>query len=174
MGEILGKEPIVVGGIAEDLYTGQAYIATDLDLCGWVTAQEETVLASLDFKREGRHLSHVPSEVAVEFPESIVQGEEERFVRKPVGTGTAVIIGVDDFYLDRIRQTTMYAPGSEPIEFKAALAVAVASYDDIDWEYVDQEIKTTEEKDPSLGKAMREVHKRVRRRLLSELRKMGR
>ena len=163
-----------MGGIAEDLYTGETYVATDLDLCGWVTPHEENVLASLDFKREGRHLFHAPSDVAVEFPESIVQGEEERFDRRSVGTGTAVIIGVDDFYLDRIRQTTAYPPGSETIEFKAAVAVAVASYDDIDWKYVEQEIKTTEEKDPSLGKAMREVHKRVRRRLLSELRNVGR
>lgn len=79
--------------------------------------------------------------------------------------------GVEDLYLDRIRQTTMYPPGSEPTEFKGAVAVAVASHEDFDWKYVDQEIKTTEQNDPSLGKDMREVHNRARRRLLFELKR---
>jgi hypothetical protein len=65
----------------------------------------------------------------------------------------------------------MYPPGSEPTEFKGAVAVAVASHEDFDWNYVDHEIKATEENDPSLGKDMREIHNRARRRLLFELKR---
>lgn len=170
----LSHEPVVVGGTAEDFYTGDVYVETDLDLVGWVTLEEEGLLRDLGFTKIGRHWFHSASKIAVEFPEGTIHGDKTRILHTSVGSGTAAIIGVDDLYLDRIRQTTMYPAGSEPIEFKAAVAVAVASYDDFDWKYVDEEIKTTEEKDPSLGKAMREVHKRVRRRLLSKLRKMGR
>jgi hypothetical protein len=171
--EVLGQEPVVVGGTAEDMYTGETYVQTDLDLCGWVTPEEEQVLFDLNFVHEGRYWRHVPSNVAVEFPESKVHGDEGRFIRKPIGAGLAVIIGVDDFYLDRLRQTTAYPVDPEPTEFKAAVAVAVASYDEIEWSYVEEIIRGTEREDPNLGRAMRATHKRVRRRLLSELKKIG-
>jgi hypothetical protein len=171
MREVLSHEPVVVGGTAQDFYTGNVYVQTDLDLVGWLTPEEEGLLRDLGFTKTGRHWFHSASKIAVEFPEGTIAGDKRRIVHISVGSGSAAIIGVEDLYLDRIRQTTMYPPGFESTEFKGAVAVAVASYEDFDWNYVDQEIKTTEEKDPSLGKDMREIHNKVRRRLLLEMKR---
>jgi len=171
MREALSHEPVVVGGTAQDFYTGAVYVETDLDLVGWVAPDEEGLLRDLGFTKTGRHWFHSASKIAVEFLEGTIAGDKTRILHMPVGSGSAAIVGVEDLYLDRIRQTTMYPPGSEPTEFKGAVAVAVAAYEDFDWKYVDKEIKTTEENDPSLGKDMREVHNRARRRLLFELKR---
>ncbi len=169
--EVLDHEPIVVGGTAEDVYTGDTYQETDLDVCGWVTPQEQQLLTEdLEFVKEGRHLTHVPSKVAVEFPESIIDGDEARVVRRQVREGMAAIIGVDDLYLDRVRQATV-DDAEENAGSKAALAIALAAYEDIDWKYVEGRIHMTRRNDPPLGEHMLRVHKRVRRKMLAALRR---
>lgn len=172
--EVLDHEPIVVGGTAEDLYTGDVYRETDLDLCGWVAVDEEPILRKLGFVREGRYWVHTPSKVAVEFPESRIDGDEARVLRRPTGGGIAAVIGVDDLYLDRIRQATADDRASEGRGARAGLAVALAAYDEIDWRYVERVIAKTEQDNSLVGKPMREVHKKIRRRLLSALRNDGR
>jgi len=167
--EILDREPVVVGGTAEDLYTGDVYRETDLDLCGWVTVDEEPILRKLGFVRDGRHWVHTPSKVAVEFPESEIDGDEACVLRRPTGGGIAAVIGVDDLYLGRIRQATADDRASDGRSARAGLAVALAAYDEIDWRYVERVIGKAEHDDPLLGKPMREVHKKIRRRLLSAL-----
>lgn len=170
--EALAHEPVVVGGTAQDVYTGDMYRETDLDLCGSLEPGEEGLLRTeLGFVREGRHLVHAASNVAVEFPESQIQGDASRIMRKEVRPGAIVaIIGVEDLYLDRIRQAT--APldeGADDINARAALAVAIASFEQIDWRYVAGQIRETEERDPHLGTRMRKVHERVRRKVLKLL-----
>ena len=72
-----------------------------------------------------------------------------------------------NLYLDRIRQaTTPLDPSVDDINVKAALAVAIASFEQIDWRYVSGQIRGTEERDPHLGSRMRKVHERVRRQVL--------
>jgi hypothetical protein len=167
--EALAHEPVVVGGTAQDMYTGGVYRETDLDLCGWLEAEEEALLLTeLGFVREGRHLTHVASKVAVEFPESEIHGDRSRVVRKEVRPGALVaIIGVEDLYLDRIRQATApLDPSVDDISAKAALAIAIASFEGIDWAYVVAQIRATEEHDPPLGARMRKVHERIRRKVL--------
>jgi len=169
--EVLSREPIVVGGTAEDLYTGDVYVETDLDLCGWVSPEENGLLRDLGFTRRGRHWFHASSKIAVEFPEPRIDGDEARVVRRAVGSGIAAVIGVDDLYLDRIRQATADERNADSEAARAALAVAVASYEEIDWRYVERSIEATEKDNPLLGQPMRTVHSRVRRRLLSALKK---
>jgi len=91
-------------------------------LCGWVTAEERRVLRALGFRRRGRHWFDDASKVAVEFPDSLIEGDEGRVERVKVSSGTAAIIGVDDLYLDRLRQATTQT-SEESIEFRSALAV---------------------------------------------------
>lgn len=167
--EALAHEPVVVGGTAQDVYTGDVYRETDLDLCGWLDPGEESLLTTeLGFVRDGRHLVHLASNVAVEFPESVIQGDQARIVRKEVRSGAIVaIIGVEDLYLDRIRQaTTPLETSVDDISAKAALAVAIASFEQIDWRYVGGRIRETEKQDPLLGTRMRKIHERVRRKVL--------
>jgi hypothetical protein len=169
--EVLGREPIVVGGTAEDLYTGDVYVETDLDLCGWVSPEEHDLLRSLGFTQEGRHWFHARSKIAVEFPETTIDGDEARVVHRAVGSGIAAVIGVDDLYLDRIRQATVDERNPDSEAARAALAVAVASYDEIDWRYVERTIKATERDNSPLGKPMGTAHRVVRRRLLAALKR---
>jgi hypothetical protein len=160
--EILAVEPIVVGGTAEGYYTVDEYHETDLDLCGWTSSKEEALLVDLGFERRGRHWVHLASKVPVEFPEDRIDGDEGRTRREPVGPGNVLIIGVDDLYLDRIRQATA-DPRARSISFHSALAIGAATFDVIDWVYVDRRIQATLDADPPLGALMRELDQKVRR-----------
>lgn len=161
---LLEGDPIVVGGTAEEYWTQDAYHQTDLDLCVALSAADEASLIDAGFRKEGRHWVLDAPVVAVEFPESRIDGDESRTVLQPVGTGAARIIGLDDLYLDRLRQATM-REGAEQIEYHSALAVAAANREAIDWGYVDDVIATTFDHSEVLGAAMRRIDERIRRRV---------
>lgn len=162
--EVLEVEPVVVGGTAEEFHSGAPYHETDLDVCGWLRDGEPKTLRRLGFRRRGRHWFHDPSKVAVEFPESRIDGDEERIERIGVGNGTAAVIGVDDLYVDRLRQATAsFDEGS--IEFHSALAVAAGAVDRIDRRYVLRRIREIERTDPVVGRRMRTLDSRIRRRI---------
>jgi hypothetical protein len=174
--EILTDDPIVVGGTAEEYWTAAEYHETDLDLCASLRKADEGSLEKLGFRREGRHFVHPRINVAAEFPEAMIDGDESRTVEEPVGPGRARIIGVDDLYLDRLRQATI-AERREGIEFHSALAVVAACDELIDWSYVGHRLKTIRlQKDP-IGDTMRRLDSKIRsrvRRKLSEPEPQGR
>jgi hypothetical protein len=166
--EILSQEPIVVGGTAEEFHTAAEYHETDLDLVGWLAEGEDELLASLGFRKWGRHWFHEKAKVAVEFPESRLAGDLSRVVRRRVHGTDVALIGVDDLYLDRVRQATANDRESS-IEFRSALAVAAATYDRIDWRYVSRHIGQARREDPPLGDHMRRIDSRIRRRVRRSL-----
>jgi hypothetical protein len=159
--EVLSHDPIVVGGTAEDYWTSDEYHETDLDMCGWLTRDEELLLVELGFRTEGRHRFFEPAEVAVEFPEAHIDGDEGRTIEEPVGDGAARIIGVDDLYVDRLRQATIDERG-EGIEFNSALAIMAARHDQIDRRYVAERIAL---EDGRLGPLMKRLDSKIRRRV---------
>ena len=161
--EVLSAEPIVVGGTAEEFWTKQAYHETDLDLCVGLRPEDLKTFVRLGFKKSGRHW--IFRDVAVEIPESTIDGDADRTVLEKVGQGKARIIGVDDLYLDRLRQTTMREV-VEGVEFHSALAVTAAQYGAIDWPYVRRRIASEEE---YLRVSMMRLNSRIRRRLRREL-----
>lgn len=161
---VLQTEPVVVGGTAEEFQSGAPYHETDLDVCGVVSERERETLRSLGFRKRGRHWFHEPSQVAVEFPDGRIDGDVDRIERVNVGRGTAAIIGVDDLYLDRLRQAT--APLSDvesTVEFHSALAVATGAFERIDRRYVLGRIRAIEETDARMGASMRRLDSRIRR-----------
>ena len=168
--EVLQIEPIVVGGTAEEFHSGAPYHETDLDVCGWLGGGEPTLLRTLGFRKRGRHWFHDPSKVAVEFPGSRIDGDESRIERVRIGSGTVAVIGVDDLYLDRLRQATA-AGTDDSVEFHSTLAVAAGAFDRIDRRYVLRRIRQIERTDPRLGRAMRSIDSRVRRRVAAALRR---
>lgn len=163
--DLLEVEPIVVGGTAEEFHSGAPYHETDLDLCGWLQEREPGTLQEIGFRRQGRHWVHEASKVAVEFPESRIDGDESRIERVRVGRGTAAIIGVDDLYVDRLRQATAPFRPEGSVEFHSALAVAAGAFDRIDRRYVLRRIRYIERSDPPLGRQMRALDTRIRRRV---------
>jgi hypothetical protein len=108
--------------------------------------------------------------VAIEFPASRIDGDETRTVEVSIESGTARIIGLDDLYLDRLRQATMSQ--HDGVEFHSALAVVAARYDDIDWAYVGGRIAEITQKEGPVGLSMKKIdallRSRVRRALTSE------
>lgn len=162
--EVLAADPIVVGGVAEDFWAAGVYHETDLDLCAPLQAGDEGALRRLGFSRHGRHWFHDASQVAVEFPDSRIDGDEDRTVEAVVGDGRARIIGVDDLYLDRLRQATMNEGVENDIAFKGALAIAAARYEEMDWAYVRARIAAIVTSDRLVGESMRTINRRVRGR----------
>ena len=165
LGESLPHDVIVVGGTAEEYWTRDAYHETDLDVCAPILANDRKTLARLGFEREGRHWYHADARVAVEFPDASIDGDPTRSVLARVAGGSAArIIGVDDLYLDRLRQATM-SEGAEDVHFHSTLAVAAACLDLIDWRYVRSRLQMIEGGDRLVGSAMRRVNMVIRRRV---------
>jgi hypothetical protein len=166
--DVLGAEPVVVGGTAEEYHSRFPYHETDLDLCGWVRDDERVTLRRLGFRKRGRHWFHEPSKVAVEFPDSRIDGDDDRVERFRVGGGTVAMIGVDDLYLDRLRQSTAN-PIDTTIEFMSALAVAAGAFERIDRRYVLRRIREIERREPTIGRLMRKLDSTIRRRVRTAL-----
>jgi hypothetical protein len=162
--ELFPKEPIVVGGTAEEYWTADEYHETDLDLCVSVGDEEERLLTKFGFRIHGRHWMRDDIAVAVEFPDSRIDGDDARTMLASFGEGAARIIGVDDLYLDRLRQATM-REDREGIEFHSALAVAVSCFEQIDWSYVRSKLSTVRGFEPAVGESMRRIDSRIRRRV---------
>jgi hypothetical protein len=164
--EVLTVEPVVVGGTAEEYQSGSPYHETDLDLCGVVTPDERARLRTLGFRKRGRHWFHDASNVAVEFPDTRIDGDESRIDRIRIARSTAAMIGVDDLYVDRLRQATAPLASVEgTIEFHSALAVATGGSDRIDRRYVLRRIREIESSEGSVGRRMRELDILIRRRV---------
>ncbi|MFN2543146.1 MAG: hypothetical protein ABR600_01055 [Actinomycetota bacterium] len=165
--EAFHHDPIVVGGTAEEFWTAAEYHETDLDLCVIVEPEDETALDQLGFRRVGRHWQHEGSSVAVEFPDSRIDGDEGRTIEVTVGPGRARVIGLDDLYLDRLRQATMTE--HEGVEFRSALAVVAARYDELDRGYIRLRIEEIIRAEALIGQAMKKVDSRIRRRVRTAL-----
>jgi hypothetical protein len=164
--EVLTVEPVIVGGTAEEYQSGSPYHETDLDLCGVVTAHERETLRALGFRKRGRHWFHDVSSVAVEFPDTRIDGDESRIDRIRIARSIAAVIGVDDLYLDRLRQAAPPLANVErSIEFHSALAVAAGGSDRIDRRYVLRRIREIESSEGRIGQRMRELDILIRRRV---------
>lgn len=162
--EVLEREPVVVGGTAEEYQSGAPYHETDLDVCGVVTGAERATLRSLGFRKRGRHWYHDASQVAVEFPDDRIDGDEDRVEHVSVGSGVAAVIGVDDLYVDRLRQATAPISNVErSVEFHSALAVATGAFERLDRRYVLRRIREIELRERGVGTKMRELDSRIRR-----------
>lgn len=161
--EALDGEPVVVGGTAEEFQSGAPYHGTDLDLVGVVTADDRGALRSLGFRKRGRHWYHDTIHVAVEFPDDRIDGDVDRIERVDLGPGTVAIIGVDDLYLDRLKQATAPISSVEgSIEFHSALAVATGAFERLDRRYVLRRIREVEQREGRIGERMRRLDRRIR------------
>jgi hypothetical protein len=160
-------EPVVVGGTAEEYWTLDEYHQTDLDMCAPIGKAELTVLGVLGFKKAGRHWENPGLHVAVEFPETEIDGDFARTELIQVGTGAARMIGREDLYVDRLLQAT--ADTGESIRVKSALAIAVANYEVMDWPYVAARLRDIGQRDSFLRDSARKIDSKVRRRARVQL-----
>jgi hypothetical protein len=167
--EVLAHEPIVVGGTVEEYWTEAEYHETDLDLVAPLSWKDEEALRRLGLKRAGRHWERPGLAAVVEFPESVLDGDENRTVLLAIGPGAARIIGLDDLYLDRLRQATI-DEASEGVEYHSALAVAAARFEDIDWKYVSRRLEDIHQREGDRVGGGKRINSRIRRRVLRAIR----
>jgi hypothetical protein len=158
---LLSKEPIVVGGTAEEYWAGGEYHPTDLDLCPRPSTSDLKTLLAAGLTKSGRHWVRSDLPVAVEFPGS---GDDiERTVAVKVGGVSVLMISCEDLYLDRVRQATALWP-REDVSFDGALEIALTNYVRLDWDYVRARIKVVESTEQNVGTIMVGVNRRVRSR----------
>jgi len=163
----LAVEPVVVGGTAEEYWTSDEYHQTDLDLCAPVGKAERMVLGLLGFRKSGRHWESPALHVAVEFPESEIDGDFARTELIQVGAGAARVIGREDLYMDRVLQAT--SDSGESSRFQSAMAIAVACYELMDWPYVAARLREIKQQNSFLGASAGKIDSKVRRRARAQL-----
>ena len=66
---VMSPPPIVVGGTAEEFWTGDEYHPTDLDLIPGPSRADQEAFRKLGFKKEGRHWVREDIPIATEFPQ---------------------------------------------------------------------------------------------------------
>lgn len=164
LSESLHEPPVVVGGTAQEFWTEDEYRPTDLDLCAPLNAHDEERLGALGFRGDGRHwvTDAIPT-VAIEFPDSVIDGDPARVQVVDLGAGRALVIGLDDLYLDRLRQATAN-PSEGSTEFHSALAVAVARYEDLDRGYLAGRLRAIVRDEPQAGAEMIRLDRLLQRR----------
>ena len=161
MTKLLSKQPIVVGGTAEEYWAGGEYHPTHLDLCPRPSPSDLKSLASVGLRRSGRHWTREDLPVAVEFPGS---GEDiERTVAVKVAGVSILMISCEDLYLDRVRQATVSWP-REDISFDAAFELALTNYVTLDWDYIRGRLRTAISSDRKVATLMSSVNRRARSR----------
>jgi hypothetical protein len=161
MTELLSKQPIVVGGTAEEYWAGGEYHPTDLDLCPLPSPIDLEALSAVGLHKSGRHWTREDLPVALEFPGS---GEGiERTVVVKVGGVSILMISCEDLYLDRIRQATVSWP-REGVSFDAALELALTNYVTMDWDYIRGRLRTAASSEQPVATLMASVNRRVRSR----------
>ncbi len=163
LAEVISPPPVIVGGTAEEYWGGHEYHETDLDMVGTITPLNRAALEELGFERQGRYWIRPDTALLVEFPDTRIDGDESRIATVRVANGSARVIGLDDLYVDRLKQATATEP-REDIHFHSALAVAASRYEDIDWQYVLKRINTTLTQEPIVGQAMKRINSRIRSR----------
>jgi hypothetical protein len=164
---VMSPRPIVVGGTAEEFWTGDEYHPTDLDLIPGPSSAEQSALRKLGFRREGRHWVRQGIPIATVFPHD-QSFEVRRTFDVTIGSAMVKIIGVDDLYLDRLGQSTS-TMNVEDQHFSSLIAVALTNWEKLDWGYIEARVKETVETNPALGESMRTMHRRCRRRARNAL-----
>lgn len=165
--------PVVVGGTAEEYWGGHEYHETDLDLVGPLTEADRQALAKIGLERHGRFWIKPGTALIVEFPEARLDGDEQLVHVENVEGSATRIIGLDDLYIDRLKQATTNEP-QEDIHFQSALAVAASRFEELNWQYVDERIARTRREEPIVGDRMLRINSKIRARVRRQLADPGR
>jgi hypothetical protein len=166
--KILGPQMVVVGGTAEEYWTGGIYRPTDLDMCpGPLDKAQKGLLGQVGFVLVGRHWTHPNLTVAVEFPGS---GDDiQQTISLPVGNGELItMISREDLYLDRLTQATI-DKGPLGIEYQSALVVAGGNFEDMDWIGVKRRMEEVARQNPKLARAMKRIHAQILKEIRQNL-----
>jgi predicted nucleotidyltransferase len=98
-------KPIIVGGLAVEIYTRSEYTTADIDLILSRRDLANELLIELGFTKEGRHWYHEELLISIEIPGDMLQDADyERIIELQLPESRKVfVIGIEDIILDRLR-----------------------------------------------------------------------
>lgn len=102
--EIDNAIPIIVGGLAVEIYTRSDYTTVDIDLVTSKRTEVVDILEKLGFSKEGRHWFHEDLLISVEIPSDVLEGSYEKKIKLNLpGNLYVYVISIEDIILDRLR-----------------------------------------------------------------------
>jgi hypothetical protein len=130
-----GSPPIVVGGTAVSVYSGNSYATMDVDFISNSEEIAKEVLLELGYAKSGKDFYHKGLESLIEFPSRDYLEDPKRFSEYTVPSTDLVIylVGIDDLILDRIGS---YDATDDLSSKEWATRLMLAYYDHIDWSYL--------------------------------------
>lgn len=139
-----GIKPIVVGGLAVEIYTRNDYHTHDIDFVsdGW-SLYDDLLTQELGFTRAGREWYHLDTEIAVEIPSNHLEGSLERVYEIILPNDKKIyVIGVEDIIIHRIEGIAFNVKFPEEDEdYEWAYRMFLIHKDDIDLEYLVEQAK---------------------------------
>jgi hypothetical protein len=107
--------PIIVGGLAVEIYTRSNYTTLDIDVIVSDRKLAGEILVQLGFCQEGRHWFHPDLLVSIEIPNDLLEdAEQDRVIQLNLGNNDKVfVIGIEDIILDRMRACIHWKSSSD-------------------------------------------------------------
>lgn len=138
----LGIEPILVGGLALEVYTEGGYSTSDVDLALPHTPEVDAAFADLGFAKRGRFWVRPEFDLLFEAPAPAgLPGETAPRTELRVDGLRVVVLGVEDLLLDRLR-AWVHWKSEEDGRWAARLATLYARK--LDWAYLRAKAKGEE------------------------------
>ena len=136
-----GLPYVVVGGNAQEFYTLGDYTTADVDLVSTRRSEIGNILESWGFNRMGRHWYHADLDVAIEVPDDVLAGSEEKITQVEIEGLNVYIIGVEDLIIDRVNAYVHWRSIDDGDWAKELMALY---RDEIDWNYLVTSAQTEE------------------------------
>jgi predicted nucleotidyltransferase len=97
--------PIIVGGLAVEIYTRSDYTTVDIDLIVSDRKRAGDLLVQLGFTPAGRHWYHEELMISIEIPNDMLEDADyDKVIELRMKDGLKVyVIGIEDIILDRLR-----------------------------------------------------------------------
>ncbi|GGJ70582.1 putative nucleotidyltransferase [Anoxybacillus voinovskiensis] len=107
--------PIIVGGLAVEIYTRGDYTTVDIDLIVSDREKAGQLLTQLGFTPSGRHWYHDELFVSVEIPNDMLEdADDDKVIELRLEDGFCVyVIGIEDIILDRLRACVHWKSNSD-------------------------------------------------------------
>lgn len=126
--------PIVVGGLAVEIYTQGDYTTRDIDFVTSSSIALREILPKIGFKREGRIYYHEAIEIVIDVVDNALEGSYEKLVMLQLDQERYVyVISMEDIILDRLRGFE----NSDSNEW--GLRLLASNFDSVDLEYIKAE-----------------------------------
>ncbi|QKY68817.1 hypothetical protein [Lentibacillus sp. CBA3610] len=139
-------KPIIVGGLAVEIYTRSEYTTLDIDIIFSQYGIADKYLKLLGFVSEGRHWYHKELLISVEIPNDMLEDADDTKVTELLlDNGLHVyVIGIEDIILDRLRACVHWQSSSDCEWGKRLFSI---HFKRLDLDY----LKDTAEKDQTLN-----------------------